>query len=410
MPWTLLAAGMPARCAPRGKDRMERPVILLFSALYPPHAGGVETYVQSLARTLVHAGLRAVVVTMAVEAPAGISQEDGVDVVRLPCRELLGGRYPIPRLNAESHACWDWLSRLQPRGIVVNARFYLLSREGLRFAQKQGVRPVLIEHGSAHLTMGSSLLDTAVQAVEHALSAQCRRFPVDCYAVSAKASAWLGHFGMESLGELTNAIDADAFCASASERDFRTELGLDNSELMVAFVGRLVREKGVENLAQACREARHAGRHITVVAAGGGPLKDALSAFDADGFRCVGGLSRPDVAALLSQADVLFLPSRSEGFATAFLEAAACGTPFVATDVGGARELAPDESYSTILPDAAPETLAAALAQADDDRNRLAGQGARLAQRVREQCAWDVTARRVITACERANAHSATMR
>ena len=88
-----------------------------------------------------------------------------VEVVRLPCKPLLGGRYPVPRKNAEFRALWRWLESQRINYVVVNTRFYLLSQMGMELAQSKGIQPVVIEHGSAHLTMGSPLLDCAVQAV-----------------------------------------------------------------------------------------------------------------------------------------------------------------------------------------------------------------------------------------------------
>ena len=378
------------------------PALVVFSALYPPHAGGVETYVQSLSRALVRRGRRVVAVTMALGANPGLTDESGVEVLRLPCRPLLGGRYPVPHRDASYRAGWRWLAEQAICGVVVNTRFYLLSHDGLRFAHERHVRPVLIEHGSAHLTMGSPILDAGVRLVEHALTARCKRFPADCYAVSRKASAWLEHFGIPSRGELSNAIDADEFCALASGRDFRAELGVDEGDLLVAVVGRLVKEKGVESLAEACRKAREGGSPVSVVMAGTGPLESTLRERE-EGVHCAGGLARPDVAALLRQADVLCLPSRSEGFATALLEAAACGTPFIATDVGGARELAPDPSCGTVLPDASPRTVASALVRAERHRSELRTQGTKLARLVRKERTWDATALRVLAACKRAN-------
>ena len=379
------------------------PALVIFSALYPPHAGGVEMYTQSLARALVRSGRRTIVVTMALGADSGWSEESGVEVLRLPCRPLLGGRYPVPRRDESYRKSWSWLESQAVCGVVVNTRFYLLSYDGLRFAQGHHVTPVLIEHGSAHLTMGSPVLDAGVQLVEHALTARCKRLPADYYTVSAKASAWLSHFGIASCGELSNAIDADEFCQCASSRDFRAELGLDERDLLVAFVGRLVKEKGIESLAEACFAARINGCPVSVIAAGTGPLEDALRDGSKKGFYCVGGLERPDVAALLQQADVLCLPSRSEGFATALLESAACGTAFIATDVGGARELATDPSHGTIIPDAEPNTVTEALMHAARHRDELVSQGAKLARVVREERTWDATAANVIAACERAN-------
>ena len=139
------------------------PALVIFSALYPPHAGGVEMYTQSLARALVRSGRRTIVVTMALGADSGWSEESDIEVLRLPCRPLLGGRYPVPHRDESYRKSWSWLESQAVCGVVVNTRFYLLSCDGLRFAKNHHVVPVLIEHGSAHLTMGSPVLDAGVQ-------------------------------------------------------------------------------------------------------------------------------------------------------------------------------------------------------------------------------------------------------
>ena len=131
---------------------------------------------------------------------------------------------------------------------------------------------------------------------------------------------------------------------------------------------------------------------------GDGPLFDQLKAAENDGFRVLGRLTRPDVAALLSQADLMCLPSRSEGFATSLLEAAACETPALVTDVGGTDELIPDGRFGTILSDMRPDTLAEALKQISDNPETLAVQGRNVAERVKENFSWAKTAEATLRA------------
>ncbi len=448
--------------------------IVLFSALYAPSMGGVETYTENLARALAQLGHRPIVATMdthgvgaqretcgkanrangtaaragvgagsdfGAETPAWendadgivarpvVADEAGVEVLRLPCRNALGGRYPIPRRDGAYRNALTWLAAQGPDYVVVNTRFYPLSCEGLAFARRLGITPVLVEHGSAHLSMGGAATSKTVEAVEHAMTVRAKRYRPACFAVSKKAGAWLGHFGITSAGELPNAIDADAYANAASDRDFRTELGIDEGALLIASAGRLIPEKGVEELVQAVRMVaqrrgersgcdaqatraadtragqagcERAGCDVQVVMAGTGPLEQRLREDASGNVHLVGRLSRPDLAALFSQADALCLPSRSEGFATTLLEAAACGLPAIVTDVGGTDELVPDERYGTILADRRPETIAAALKKAAADREKLAAQGRAVAVRVRELCSWRHTAKLTIAACEQA--------
>ena len=117
----------------------------------------------------------------------------------------------------------------------------------------------------------------------------------------------------------------------------------------------------------------------------------------------VGRLGRQDLAALMSQADAMALPSRSEGFATTLLEAAACATPAIVTPVGGTDELVSGERFGTIIPNARTETVEAALREAARNPQRLAEQGENVARRVRAEYSWRRTAERTLAACRKAN-------
>ena len=184
---------------------MSSPCICIFSALYPPSMGGVEAYTENLAQTLAEAGYRIIVVTLATHGSRGTAVENGIEVVRLPCRGCLNNRYPVAQKNSRYRALWSHLQNERIDYVIVNTRFYLHSLEGLAFARAKGIAPILIEHGSAHLTTGSPLVDAGVKLVEHAVTRAGRRYAASYYAVSRKSSAWLSHFGIASQGELPNA-------------------------------------------------------------------------------------------------------------------------------------------------------------------------------------------------------------
>lgn len=336
--------------------------IALFSAQYPPHMGGIENFTQSAARALARRDNRVVVVTNDTEGlGAGWSDEGGVEVLRLPCVPLVSGRLPLPRAGAE---CRRLLGELRARdvdGVLVNARFYPHSILGMRFARERGLQPVVLDHGSAWLSFSNPALDPCVRLYERLMTAWGRRYRPAYYGISQKSVAWLGELGIRAVGIISNAIDATEFRVLSSGRDFRSELGVGKDAFVVAFVGRLIPEKGVAAVIEASRAEELRRRGVVFVLAGDGPLADEVRAVEGPGLQWVGPLGRPDVSALLQQADVLCLPSRSEGFATTLLEAAACGCPSVVTDVGGARELIPDARYGTIISSATAEEIVRAL-------------------------------------------------
>lgn len=385
------------------RDKVPNPSkrsICIFSALYAPSMGGVEAYSENLACTLADMGHKTTVITMNTHSSEKVEQQRNVTIVRLPSFSALNGRYPMPKLNKEFRTTMRELKNSHPDYVIVNTRFYLLSVLGLSFARELNIAPVLIEHGSAHLTMGNRLIDTAIKAIEHTITLIDKHYQPACYAVSKKASTWLKHFGITSLGELPNAIHANKFAKRASHRDFRAELGLPTEALVVASVGRLVPEKGVLQLAAAAEEIGSICPNIHIVMAGSGPLETRLSRMEIPNLHLVGRTSRSDTAALLMQANIYCLPSRSEGFATTLLEAAACGTPSITTSIGGVEELIPDDRYGTIIDSMNASAIANALLKADSEPKTLENQGKSVQKRVNNSFTWKRTALLALEACE----------
>lgn len=373
--------------------------IVFFSANYPPHTGGVETYTCNLAHACTVLGCRAVVVCLnnSSAAPYEID-EYGVEIFRLPCHNAFKSRYPLAKKTNEYRSLVEKLESISVDYVMVNTRFYPLSLFGVRFARKRSIVPIVIEHGSAHLTLNNPFLDTALAGVEHALSAIIKRSEPRFYAVSKAGSAWLHHFGIESSGELHNAIDVSSFTSMRSDRDYRKEEGIGESEFLLVSVGRLVPEKGVPALLAAMKALR--GEPIWCLFAGDGPLRASVEQCELPHVRALGNLNKQDVAALLYQANALCLPSRSEGFATSLLEAAACGTPSIVARVGGVAELIPNETFGTILENVDATSIEQALRAAIENSSDFASQGRRVQQRVTELFNWQRTAADALQACK----------
>lgn len=394
--------------------------LFIFSSLYRPHVGGVETFTRNLALELVRQGVRVVVVTCQLD-PSHPAEEDdeGICVLRLPCKPLMNARFPMPLHNAQARALWGRLAEEPLDFAIINTRFYPLSIAAARFCESRGVRPVVIDHGSAHLTVGNAPLDVGVQAIEHALTRKMRTYPADYYGISSASVAWLRHFGIKACGTITNAIDADAFTRGRSGRALREEWGIPRDSFLVCSVGRLAPEKGCRQLVEAARLlAASTPAHpasdepadrdsdtpaIAFALAGDGPLADELRRDAPASVRLAGPLATPDVAELLCEADLLCMPTRSEGFSTALLEAAACTTPALITRVGGVEELIPTNDFGTVLEDDRPETIARRIRELAADPARCKSQGSAAHDRVKELFSWKTTAACALSACERAN-------
>lgn len=376
----------------------------LFSALYAPSMGGVEKYTQHLAEALIAQGHTVVIVTencfnlLAVE-----HLREHLTIIRLPAVKGLGGRYPLPRFGGRRKKLLQQAAGLKPDYVVVNTRFYPLGLTGLRFARDLGIAPVLIDHGSAHLSLGSPLIDPLVAQVEHAFTRMALRYQPACYGVSTASSRWLSHFGIKAQGILPNAIDADRFADGASSTDWRTRLHCQAEDFLVVFSGRFTPEKGVATVVEAARLLQ-TSPHIVFALAGDGPLRTELEQNAPSNVRFTGIVDEHDMAALLATANAFCLPTRSEGFSTSLLEAAAAGTAPLLPPVGGTEELMPTDEFGVLLSGTRSEDVASAIADLANDPERCAHMGAAIAQRVRGNYSWANTADAVWQACKTANA------
>lgn len=151
----------------------------------------------------------------------------------------------------------------------------------------------------------------------------------------------------------------------ASMGEARTGLNLPLERRLIVGVGRLVPVKGWELLIDACAELHRRGRKFGCVIVGGGELHRNLSQkIDDLGLNQVVTLtgSRPqaELAQWYRAADVVALTSHSEGIPNVLLEAMNCGARWVATDVGGVREIA-DPAVHKVMSSRDPALFADSL-------------------------------------------------
>lgn len=119
----------------------------------------------------------------------------------------------------------------------------------------------------------------------------------------------------------------------------------------VGFLGRLSREKGIEDFVRIANRLHSVESKVEFVVAGDGPLKPLL-AREASGLmstgvlRCVGEMQ--DVGKMLGDVDVLIMPSRNEGMPYVLLEGMAAGCAVAGYGVGGIPEVVSDRSLGIL--------------------------------------------------------------
>jgi teichuronic acid biosynthesis glycosyltransferase TuaC len=300
-------------------------------------------------------------------------------VVPVPWTDLLrtrrsgkperGASYPLwwfpPRVGHSTHH--HWMSRsLQARALRATRHWdpdlvlgYWTHPDGtvaLELARRLGVPGVVLAGGSdiQLLTRDAARRRIIVET----LRAADRVFTVG--APLRDAAIALG-VAPEKVGILDRGVDRNRFFDAPPDLA-RQRLGLPCDRPIVLWVGRMVPVKGLDVLLESWSAVSRAPSHPLLLLIGDGDDRRALQRQAAglgDSVRFVGTVRHDALPDWYRAADCVVLPSRSEGIPNVLLEALACGTPFVASAVGGVSTLLEDAS-STVPPDD-PAALTAAL-------------------------------------------------
>ncbi len=143
--------------------------------------------------------------------------------------------------------------------------------------------------------------------------------------------------------------DADA----TAGRELRREIRVDDDQVLLTFVGRIVPIKRVELLLRAVAHARREGAPVQLAVIGDGAERPALQSLArelgiGEAVHFLG--YRRDLPRIAAAADLAVLSSDNEGTPVSLIEAAAAGTPAVATDVGGVAEVVAPETGILVPP------------------------------------------------------------
>jgi glycosyltransferase involved in cell wall biosynthesis len=196
---------------------------------------------------------------------------------------------------------------------------------------------------------------------------------------------------------IANGCDAAVFHRQ-DRSTARAQLGIAEGSELALYVGRLVAEKGLRELAEAMQRVRETRPHAELVLVGDGPLREEFERFARtpdSRLRLIGAQPPEIVAQWMAACDLLTLPSYSEGHPNVLVEALACGRPVVSTPVGGVPEVV-DESCAILVPPRDSGALAKALAEAlerDWDENALSQRFSR---------SWKTVAEETLLVCREA--------
>jgi glycosyltransferase involved in cell wall biosynthesis len=309
--------------------------VAIVSEVFLPAVDGVVTRLRHTLEELGRAGDEVLVI-----APAGgPSHYAGHPVAGVrPLRLALypdGDGYPPKRVSLPGPELARALRRFEPE-VVHAINPVLLAAGAVALARR--ARTPLVASYHAHLPTYSRYyrLGLIEPLAWRYLRALHNRAQVNLATARATLRA-LEQRGIARLALWPYGVELDRFRPGMARADWRERLsGGRPGRLVLLYVGRLAKEKSIEQL----RDAVRASDDVALAIVGDGPQRGQLErSFAGTATTFLGLLSGSELASAYASADVFVLPSQTETLGLVMLEAKASGLPVIAADSPAAREL-----------------------------------------------------------------------
>ena len=357
-----------------------------------PHAGGAEIHLHEIFGRLARAGHQIDLVASGWPGASPRTTVDGIQVHRVGGRNsfALLGRGAARRLLATN-----------PYDIVVEdinkLPLFLASATRLPFC-------VIVPHlfGTTVFSEARWPVACTVWAAEWPIPWAYRRAAFHAISDSTKADLVARGVPADRVVVIYPGVDAHWYRPDASVRRAPVPTFL--------YVGRLKRYKGVEYALRAVAAARARGIDVRLDIAGKGDDRPRLEALArelgvGETVRFLGFVDDEEKRRLLRESWAVVFPSPKEGWGITNVEAAACGTPAVASDSPGLRESVRDGETGYLVPHGDVAALTERLITLAQDPKRVEMLGA-AGRRFAESLTWDRAARETVQHLERTCASS----
>lgn len=359
--------------------------VLVITNDLPPRVGGIQYYVDQLARGLVAAGDQ---VTMYGSTSEGWEAFDATAPYTV-LREATSTLLPTPTVLRHALRI---IERRRPDVVVFGATFPL-ALMGPRLRRRTGLPYVGFTHGlevsSVRAPGGSRLL---------------RSIGRDAAAVTF-VSHWCQDLLQPAFGPgpryelLPPAVDP-AFHPGVDGSEVRERYGFGDDPVVVC-VSRMVERKGQDQLIRSLPELRRRVPGARLLLVGGGPFRDGLVdlARDtgvSDWVTVAGQVSDGELPAHYAAGDVFAMPCRErrgglevEAFGIVFIQAEAIGRPVVAGNIGGVPDALDPGRTGLLVDGASIDAVTDAVASLLGDPERATGMGEAGAEFVADGFTWD---------------------
>ncbi len=324
-------------CLPTPRDEPSSPLRLaLFSGNYNYVTDGANRALNRLVAYLERQGVAVRVYSPTTETPAFKPQGTLISVpsISIPTR-------PDYRLaTGLNKAIVADVEAFKPNLFHLSAPD-MLGHAALKLAEKWHI-PVV---ASVHTRFDTYMRYYNLKWVDAIFSGILKRFYKRCAQVYAPSQCMADLLETDGLAEdvhlWTRGVDCQRFNPQHRSHLWRQSHGISQQDVVIAFAGRLVREKGLETFVNIIRALEHRGLKHKVVVMGNGP-EHAWFSERLPNALFLGHLNDIELATAYASSDIFLNPSVTESFGNVTLEAMASGLPTVCANATGSNSLVQD--------------------------------------------------------------------
>jgi phosphatidylinositol alpha 1,6-mannosyltransferase len=329
--------------------------VALFSGNYNYVRDGANQALNRLVGYLLRQGVKVRVYSPTIAEPAFPATGDVVSIPAVP----IPGRSEYRLGLALPAAVRRDLAEFDPNVVHVSTPD-IVGHRAVTWARRHKVAVV----ASVHTRFDTYLAYYHLQALEPLARGIMRRFYHRCEVVMAPAPSTAAILRAQRMNRditiWTRGIDREQFNPERRDMAWRRSIGIADDEMVIAFLGRVVMEKGLDVFADAVHAFATYGRKHRVLVIGEGPARPWFEQQLPEAI-FVGQLTGNDLSRALASADIFLHPSITEAFGNVTLEAMACALPVVAAEASGSTNLVENGVTGTLVDGTDPDEFAAAL-------------------------------------------------
>lgn len=369
--------------------------VALFSGNYNYVRDGANQALNRLVGYLLRQGIQVRIYSPTVADPAFPPTGDlvGVPSLAIPGRS----EYRMP-LALPAKVRRD-LENFNPNVVHVSSPD-IVGHRAVTWARKRKIAVA----ASVHTRFDTYLAYYHLQALEPLARNIMRRFYHRCEVVLAPAESTAAILRAQRMNRdiwiWARGIDREQFNPERRDMAWRRSLGIADNEMVIAFLGRVVMEKGLDVFADAIHAFEQFGIKYRVLVIGEGPARPWFEQQLPDAI-FLGQQTGNDLSRALASSDLFLNPSITEAFGNVTLEAMACALPVIAAESTGATNLVRSGMTGTLVDGTEPDEFAAALADygRDPELRRRHGESGLAIARTMD---WDTINATVIRAYKHA--------